>query len=109
SAWYVFSALGFYPVCPGTDQYVMGTPLFQKVTLKLDGGKTLLVQAPKNSEKTPYVSAVSLNGKPVAQNWLSHTELQRGGTLSFTMSASPNKQRGTTKASYPYSMSLENP
>ncbi len=108
SAWYVFSALGFYPVCPGTDQYVMGTPLFQKVTLKLDGGKTLLVQAPKNSEKTPYVSAVSLNGKPVAQNWLSHATLQRGGTLTFTMSASPNKQRGTTKASYPYSMSIEN-
>ncbi|MDQ3277299.1 MAG: GH92 family glycosyl hydrolase, partial [Bacteroidota bacterium] len=83
SAWYVFSALGFYPVCPGTDQYVLGTPLFKKVTVQLHNGKRLVIQAPQNSDKTRYVQAVSLNGKSVTANWLSHFDLLKGGVLQF--------------------------
>ena len=107
SAWYVFSALGFYPVCPGTDQYVLGTPLFKKVTVKMDGGKTLVIQAPQNSEKAQYVEMVTLNGKPVSTNWLGHFDLMKGGTLNFTMRSIPNKSRGTKPISYPYSFSTD--
>ncbi|GAB3338101.1 GH92 family glycosyl hydrolase [Larkinella ripae] len=105
SAWYVFSALGFYPVCPGTDQYVLGAPLFKKATLQLENGKQLVISAPTNSDKNRYVDAVNLNGKPHAQNWLSHQALLRGGTVEFTLRPTPNQQRGTQPAAFPYSFS----
>jgi len=107
SAWYVFSALGFYPVCPGTNQYVLGTPLFKKLTVTLNNGKKLVVNAPNNSAENKYVQAVQLNGKTIDKNWLNHFELQNGGSLNFTMGASPNKNRGSSKAAFPYSMSNE--
>jgi predicted alpha-1,2-mannosidase len=108
SAWYVFSAMGFYPVCPGTEQYVLGTPLFKKLTVTLDNGKKLVISAANNSEANKYVQAVNLNGKAVDKNWLSHFDLQKGGTLTFTMSAGPIKNRGTSSAAFPYSFSVEN-
>jgi predicted alpha-1,2-mannosidase len=106
SAWYVFSAMGFYPVCPGTDQYVLGAPLFKKMTITFENGKQLHINAPQNSQQNIYVSNLQFNGKPYDQNWLSHFDLQKGGTLQFGMSNVPNKKRGTQPAAYPYSFSL---
>ncbi|MGM9511278.1 GH92 family glycosyl hydrolase [Larkinella sp. GY13] len=108
SAWYVFSALGFYPVCPATDQYVLGAPLFKKATLHLENGKKLVINAPTNSGPNRYVDAVTLNGKPHPANWLSHRVLMQGGTVGFTMKATPNQQRGTKPDAFPYSFSTEN-
>lgn len=105
SAWYVFSAMGFYPVTPATDQYVLGAPLFKKLTVSFDNGKKLIISAPANSAENKYVQSVTINGKPWDKAWLSHTELQKGGVLNFVMGATPNKGRGTTEAAYPYSFS----
>ncbi|HSU50709.1 MAG TPA: GH92 family glycosyl hydrolase, partial [Segetibacter sp.] len=107
SAWYVFSALGFYPVCPATDQYVLGSPLFKKVTVSFDNGKKLFINASNNSESNRYVQSLQLNGKPYNKNWISHSEVEKGGTMNFTMSATPQKTRGTTEQSFPYSFSKD--
>ena len=108
SAWYVFSAMGFYPVCPGSDQYVLGAPLFKNLTIKLENGKQLNISAPANSDKNIYVQSVQLNDKISTKNWVNHFDLQKGGTLKFTMAPVPNKQRGVTEADAPYSFSKEN-
>ena len=108
SAWYVFSALGFYPVTPGTDQYVLGSPVFEKVKLTLPNGKTLQINAPGNSAKTPYIQALSWQQQTYPKNWFSHKELSQGGQLDFQMSDTPNKQRGLATADRPYSMSTAN-
>jgi len=106
SAWYVFSAMGFYPVCPASDQYVLGAPLFKKMTIKLESGKTIVINAPANSEDNKYVWAMSYNGKPYDFNWLSHKELMKNGAIiNFNMSKSPNKQRGVKDVDFPYSFS----
>src|SRR5688572_2419212 len=107
SAWYVFSAMGFYPVCPVTDQYVLGTPLFKKMTITLANGKKLVINAPANSDNNKYVQSLQLNGKSVTTNWVSHTELQKGGSLNWTMGNAPNKKRGVDPSAYPYSFSNE--
>nr|WP_246474199.1 GH92 family glycosyl hydrolase [Arenibacter arenosicollis] len=107
SAWYVFSAMGFYPVCPGTDQYVLGTPLFQKTTLILENGKEININAPNNSTTNKYVNALTLNGKAYSKNWLSHQELVQGAVLNFDMSDTPNKNRGTKTEDFPFSLSNE--
>lgn len=105
SAWYVFSAMGFYPVCPGTTQYVMGTPLFKKITVTLDNGKKIEIEAPRSSAENKYVSQVKWNGVVVDKNWLDHFDLLKGGKLQYDMQAQPNKQRGTTAKGFPYSYS----
>jgi predicted alpha-1,2-mannosidase len=105
SAWYVFSAFGFYPVCPGTDQYVLGTPLFKKLTINLENGNKLVVNAPANSDKNFYIQSLEFNNKVYDKNWLNHFELQKGGVLNFLMSPVPDKKRGSSKLSYPYSFS----
>jgi predicted alpha-1,2-mannosidase len=107
SAWYVFSAMGFYPVCPSSGQYVLGTPLFKKLTLTLENGKKVIINAPTNSDANRYVSALTVNGKPYDYNWLSHAALQQGGVLNFSMSATPNKARGIKAEDVPYSLSTE--
>ncbi len=105
SAWYLFSAMGFYPVTPATDQYVLGAPLFKKVTITLANGKTIEINAPKNSDENRYVNSMTLNGKTWSKNWLSHSELQKDAVINFEMSSEPNKNRGTKKEDFPYSMS----
>ncbi|MET0299946.1 MAG: GH92 family glycosyl hydrolase [Flavitalea sp.] len=105
SAWYVFSAMGFYPVCPGTTQYVLGTPLFKKITVSLENGKKLEIEAPTNSEANKYVNQVKLNGVVNEKNWVDHFDLLKGGKLQFDMKAQPNKTRGTTQKAFPYSYS----
>jgi predicted alpha-1,2-mannosidase len=105
SAWYVFSSMGFYPVCPGVDQLVLGAPLFKKVTLKLENGKQFVVEAPKNSQENIYINSMSWNGKLDSKNWISYSELMKGGVMKFDMISQPNKQRGINQADFPYSFS----
>jgi predicted alpha-1,2-mannosidase len=105
SAWYVFSALGFYPVCPASDQYVLGAPLFPKATLHLPGGHDVVLNAPANTDANRYINGLTMNGQPYGHNWLSHAELLKGATLNFEMSAAPNKTRGTQPANAPFSAS----
>jgi predicted alpha-1,2-mannosidase len=107
SAWYVFSAMGFYPVTPASDQYVLGAPLFKKLTVNLENGKKITINAPKNSADNKYVNALNVDGKAYDFNWLSHKALLNGAELNFDMSATPNKERGTKAADVPYSMSNE--
>lgn len=103
SAWYIFSSMGFYPVCPATDQYVLGAPLFKKITLTLENGKQVLIQAPKNSADNRYVNSLKVNGKVYDKNWVGHFDLMKGTILDFEMSSSPNTTRGIDKKSFPYS------
>ncbi len=105
SAWYVFSSMGFYPVCPGTDEYVFGAPLFDKITLSLENGKTFTISSTDNSSDHVFVDDIKLNGKAYGANFIKHNDILNGGNLEFNMSAEPNKERGTTKESFPYSMS----
>ena len=107
SAWYVFSALGFYPVCPGTDQYILGSPLFKSVTLNLENGKKVVINANNNDAANRYISTMKVNGKNYTRNYLTHEDLLRGMTINCTMSATPNKTRGTEEKDAPYSFSKE--
>ncbi len=107
SAWYVFSALGFYPVCPGSDQYVMGSPLFNKVTVTLENGNQFEINAPNNHPLRRYISTMKLNGKDYTKNYLTFQDLMKGAKIDLKMSESPNKQRGVETSDYPYSFSNE--
>jgi len=107
SAWYIFSALGFYDVCPGSDQYILGAPLFKKITLNLENGKKVVLNAPENSVENRYIQEMSVNGKPYSKNYFSHRELMKGATILFKMGSTPNKKRGTTSEDLPYSFSNE--
>ena len=107
SAWYVFSALGFYPVCPGTDQYVAGSPLFKRATLHLENGKKLVIDAPGNSAENIYINSATLNGKEYTKLYYRHADLLHGGTLHLDMSPTPNSDRGTLTEDRPYSFSNE--
>ena len=107
SAWYVFSALGFYPVCPGTDQYILGTPLFKSAKLHLENGKTVTIKANNNNTDNRYVKDMKVNGKAFTRNYLTHDQLLKGANIQYQMSPTPNKQRGTTEKDIPYSLSFE--
>ncbi|NGM71739.1 GH92 family glycosyl hydrolase [Sphingobacterium sp. SGL-16] len=105
SAWYVFSALGFYPVTPAVDEYVIGSPLFDKVILHLENGNTIQIQSVNNDSENRYIKSLQLNGKNYSKNYLKHSELIKGAKLNFTMDKVPNKSRGTSAADFPYSIS----
>lgn len=107
SAWYVFSALGFYPVCPGTDQYILGAPLFKEATLHFENGKSLNIHAPENSRENIYIRNMKLNGEEYTRNYVTHSTLLQGGSIDLDMSAEPNFQRGTQETDLPYSFSKE--
>lgn len=104
SAWYVFSALGFYPVCPGQPMYVFGTPLFPEVSINLENGKTFRVIAQDVSEANIYVQSATLNDKPYTKTYIQHTDIINGGTLVFKMGSAPNKQWGQEQKDRPYSI-----
>lgn len=104
SAWYIFSALGFYPVCPGTDQYVLGAPYLPYIKLNLENGKTFEVKAPKVSDKNRYVKSVKWNGKPYDKGFITQQDIMNGGVLEFEMSSKPNKKRLFTGDNQPYSL-----
>ncbi len=104
SAWYVFSALGFYPVTPGTGEYVLGSPLFKKATVTFENGRKLIIEAPENSRENVYVGTLTLDGRDVKVNFLKHEEMQMGGVLRFGMISSPDTGRGTAGEARPYSV-----
>ncbi len=103
SAWYVFSALGFYPVCPGTTVYDIGTPLFQKATLSLPGGKTFVVSAPNNGPQRPYIQGAKLNGESFDRAYLTHDQIVNGGGIEFDMNSAQNYKWATAPDARPSS------
>jgi predicted alpha-1,2-mannosidase len=107
SAWYVFSAMGMYSVAPGTNQYVLGAPLFKKITLKLENGKTFVINAATNSAENLYVQKAKLNGKTHTKNYLNHTDIMNGGKFDLIMSSEPNRNKGVNESDFPYSMTNE--
>lgn len=107
SAWYVFSALGFYPVCPGTDQYVLGAPLFKKATIHFENGKSIVINAPQNSDTNYYIQDMKVNGQEYTKNYITHATLQNGGTIDYVMGDKPNMNRGIAPEDAPYSFSKE--
>ncbi len=109
SAWYVMSALGFYPVTPGHPSYALGSPLFKKVTISLYNGNTLVIEAPENSDENVFVEKVELNGDRYNNNWISHDDIMNGGKLLFYMDNKAERKRGTEKENFPYSLSSEQP
>ncbi|MBO7417460.1 MAG: GH92 family glycosyl hydrolase [Bacteroidaceae bacterium] len=108
SAWYVFSALGFYPVCPGSGQYVLGTPYFKDVKLHLENGKTFSISAPACSDENRYIDVMKLNGKDYQHNYLTHDDLMQGAKVELQMVSEPNTKRGIGEADAPYSFSIDN-
>jgi predicted alpha-1,2-mannosidase len=108
SAWYVFTALGFYPVDPTSGIYILGSPLFDKATLKLDSkfarGGSFTVIAKNNSAENLYIQSATLNGKPITRSWISHDEITAGGKLVLTMGPAPNKTFGSAAADRPPKM-----
>lgn len=105
SAWYVFSAMGFYPVAPATNQYALGAPLFDKITLQLENGNKVVINAKNNGKEKPYIESMKMNGKTYDKNYLKFDELMDGAKIDITMSDHPNKKRGTDEGAYPYSFS----
>ena len=107
SAWYVWSALGFYPVCPASGEYVLGAPLFKRATVTLENGRRLVINAPENSDANRYIRSMKLNGKTYAKNFLLADVLKQGAKLDFKMTSEPNPKRGISPADVPYSFSLK--
>ena len=107
SAWYVFSALGFYPVCPGTPEYVIGTPLFEKVKVEMPSGNTLTISAP-GADNHFYIQNSEFRGEKLGKSFLTHEELLEGGTLKFEMGEMPNKDLWNSTESFPGSVTKIN-
>ena len=105
SAWYVFSAMGFYPVCPGSGEYVLGAPRFDEMTLHLENGKNVSIKARNNEDENCYVKTLHLNGVPYTKNYVTRTDLMNGAQFVYDMASEPNKQRGTAESDAPYSFS----
>lgn len=104
SSWYVLSALGFYSVCPGTDEYVIGSPLFRKATITMEDGKKFIIEANNNDTQNVYIQSATLNGKSFDKNYVQYKDIINGGTLKFEMGSQPNKNRNTTKDAAPFSL-----
>lgn len=107
SAWYVFTALGFYPVCPGTDEYVLGAPLFEKAVLHLENGNDVVINAKGNSDENRYVKTMKWNANDYSKNYIKHSELMKGGVIDIQMDSKPNTERGIEVSDAPYSFSNE--
>ena len=105
SSWYVLSAMGIYSVCPGTDEYVFGSPVFKKVTISLDNGKTFTIKADNNSPQHVYIQSAALNGAAYDKNFIRYEDLLKGGELHFVMGDKPNYERGVSTDARPFSLS----
>lgn len=105
SAWYIFSAMGFYPVCPGSNQYILGAPYFPHMKVRVGNNKYLDIKANNVSDKMRYVKSVKLNGKPYTKAYITYDDIKNGAELTFEMSATPNKKRIFDKEDKPYSLS----
>ena len=102
SAWYIFSALGFYPVCPGSDQYVISSPKTKEATIYLENGKTFTVKTVNLSDKNVYVKAIKLNGKKYEKHFITHSEILKGGEILFEMSNKPNRKSASYEKPYSF-------
>jgi predicted alpha-1,2-mannosidase len=109
TSWYVFSAMGFYPVCPGSPVYEIGSPIFEKTTIQLENGKQFTILANHVSAKNKYIQSATLNGKPLMKAWFSHSDIAEGGTLLLEMSDKPNTQWGSAPEDAPPSMTGTTP
>ncbi len=107
SAWYVFSAMGFYPVCPASNQYVIGSPLFKKITVNLENGKQIILRASNSAKENRYIRSLKLNGKNYTKNYFSHDDLLKGAKIDYNLAPLPNKARGTKVRDFPYSFTNE--
>lgn len=105
SSWYILSSLGIYAVCPGTDEYVIGSPLFKKATITLENGNKFVIEAPENSKENLYIQSATLNGRLLDKNFIRYNDISDGGVLKFEMGSQPNKERCTTKYAAPFSLS----
>jgi len=103
SAWLAFTAIGFYPVTPGTNQYVIGRPFLRRTVLNLPNGKRFVITAEGLSDANRYVGSVTLNGRPLARGYIRHEEIVAGGTLAFRMTARPNRTWAVAARDQPYS------
>jgi len=101
SAWYIFSALGFYPVCPGSDHYAIGSPVLDKAVVHLENGKTFTVTAANNQKANVYINSAKLNGTSYTKSYITYNDIKNGGELNFEMSAQPNKNWGTGDSDVP--------
>ena len=95
SSWYVFGAMGLYPVCPGSLTYQIGSPVFEKMSLNLPNGKAFTVIANNNSKENVYIQSATLDGKPYNKSWIHHDDIMNGSTLVFKMGPEPNKKGGS--------------
>lgn len=105
SSWYILNALGIYSVCPGTDEYVIGSPLFPKVTITMEDGKKFIIEADNNSKENVYIQSATLNGESLEKNYITYSDIVDGGKLCFEMSDTPNEMRGISKDAAPFSLS----
>jgi predicted alpha-1,2-mannosidase len=105
SAWYVLSAMGFYPVCPGRPQYVLGSPIFEECEIDVESGKTFRIVARNVSAINKYIQSATLNGAPLEKPWFDHTTLAAGGTLTLQMGPEPNKKWGSSPEAAPLELS----
>ncbi len=104
SSWYVLSALGIYSVCPGTDQYVLGSPMFEKASITLENGNIFTIEAKNNSPENVYIQSAKLNGRDITRSWITYDEISKGGLLQFVMGNKPNRQRGINDEDLPFSL-----
>ncbi|WP_335965034.1 GH92 family glycosyl hydrolase [Galbibacter sp. PAP.153] len=107
SSWYVLSALGMYSVCPGTNQYNIGSPVFEKATISLENGKQFVIKAQNNNQSNVYIQSATLNGEDYSKNYIEHQDILDGGELNFIMDNEPNKQKGIQESDKPYSLSAQ--
>ena len=107
SSWYILSSLGIYAVCPGTDEYVIGSPLFKKATITLENGNKFVIEANNNNKENVYIQSATLNGRVLDKNFIKYDDIADGGTLRFEMGSQPNKERCTSKYAAPFSLSKE--
>lgn len=105
SSWYVLSALGIYAVTPGTNQYVIGSPVFKKATITMENGNKFVIEANNNGPENYYIESGTLNGRNLDKNYITYDDIARGGKLTFEMGSEPNKSRNITKTASPYSLS----
>lgn len=107
SSWYVMSAMGFYPVDPSSSDFILGSPIFDRVRLRLGNGKTFEIVARNNSASNRYIQSATLNGKSWTKPWFSQADIANGGTFVFTMGPQPNQDWGTDPRQAPPSMSRQ--
>jgi predicted alpha-1,2-mannosidase len=105
SSWYVLNAMGLYSVTPGTVQYNVGSPLFEKITITSEQGKKFVIEANGNSKENVYIQSAILNGEVYTKNYINYSDISEGGILSFKMGDKPAKQRGTSESDKPFSVS----